>query len=158
MIRFSPFFFLSLFFLLFLISFFSGFFISLTARALGALGPLVFSLRTLEFNRRRDCDSLSDYRGWLVCWVVWAFFHSFESLADSFLCWLPMYNFVKFSGLIFCFLPQFNGAENVYLFLIRPIFHRHSNALEKSVKAGRRVRESAIRAISTGRNSSADLS
>jgi len=95
----------------------------------GFIYPCYASFRAIKSDEKEDDTQ------WLTYWVVFSFFHVFESAIDVAFGWLPLYLFLKLGFLVFCFLPETKGATIVFQTFIEPLF-------SKAEESSKRFRES----------------
>jgi TB2/DP1, HVA22 family len=62
--------------------------------------------------------------------IILGVFNLLDGIADSILSWVPLYFSAKVVFLIWLQLPQFRGAEFLYNTFLRPLFIKHSQAIE----------------------------
>ena len=74
-------------------------------------------------------------------WIVLAFFSAFETVADIFVFWFPLYYEIKLVFILWLILPQTRGHILVYRYLVHPILARHEEAIDLALEdAGSRAR------------------
>mmetsp|Transcript_4250 Transcript_4250/g.14157 ORF Transcript_4250/g.14157 Transcript_4250/m.14157 type:complete len:169 (-) Transcript_4250:170-676(-) len=99
---------------------------------LGFLYPAYASYKAIE------SDATDDDTQWLTYWVVYSMMMIFESVADSFVFWIPGYRFAKCAFIFWLASPRFKGAivlyEKVFKDALRhaePVIDSISHALAK---------------------------
>lgn len=108
---------------------FSGFGAATISNLVGFVYPIYATLVTMEESRKEDDVE------WLAYWVVFATLALAENFVDFILYWIPFYYPVKVTFLLWCMLPQYRGAEWTYNHIIKPVFQRHQDAIDKALSS-----------------------
>ncbi|KAI3431684.1 hypothetical protein D9Q98_004730 [Chlorella vulgaris] len=75
---------------------------------------------TLESMKAIESKQLGDDTQWLTYWVCYATLISLETVAWSFLIWVPFYRLIRIAALAWLVAPQTRGATYVYTEFVRP--------------------------------------
>jgi len=86
----------------------------------GYLHPAWLSVKAIESK------SPDEGRQWLSYWVIFAVFGFIETIAESFIFWVPFYYILKVVFLLWLSLPQFRGATILYDTFIRKLVLQYS--------------------------------
>ena len=95
----------------------------------GFLYPVYASIKAIESEIKAD-----DTR-WLIYWVIYAGFTLVEPFTDTIIYWIPFYYAFKLGFLVWLMLPNHNGAETIYLKVIKPFVKKHEAFFAESNEA-----------------------
>ncbi|XP_025094131.1 receptor expression-enhancing protein 4-like isoform X2 [Pomacea canaliculata] len=73
--------------------------------------------------------NVKEYVKWMMYWIVFALFTSFETVSDVFLSWMPFYYEVKILFVLWMLSPMTNGSS----FLFKKFVHPHLARREKDI-------------------------
>ena len=96
----------------------------------GFLYPVCASIKAIESETKAD-----DTR-WLIYWVIYAGFTLAEPFTDTIIYWIPFYYAFKLGFLVWLMLPTHNGAETIYLKVIKPFVKKHEALFADETIAG----------------------
>ena len=78
------------------------------------------------------CDD-DGIREWLTYWSVFSSFYVIEGFIDIFLWTYPFRYELKILFVLWLTLPRFQGAYNIYTFLIKPYFEQYENHIDDAI-------------------------
>eukprot|EP00898_Chlorokybus_atmophyticus_P004351 jgi/Chlat1/4917/Chrsp31S04831 len=95
--------------------------------ALGYLYPAYKSFKAVD-KPRLDAVEL---RNWCIYWIVLALFATAERWLDAVVYWFPLYQEAKLAFIVYLWHPKTNGADYVYVTLVRPKLHEHQATIDR---------------------------
>lgn len=90
-------------------------------------GFLYPAYRSYKAIRTKD---IREYQQWLMYWIIFAFFSTFEGLADLVVFWIPFYYELKMIFVLWLLLPQTRGAVYLYKQFVHAKLNEHEQDID----------------------------
>ncbi|KAG5440960.1 Receptor expression-enhancing protein 5, variant 2 [Clonorchis sinensis] len=105
----------------------------------GFIYPAYQSVKAIETESKEDDTQ------WLIYWVSFASLQLFEAITFSLTQFIPFYPILKCLFLLHCMapIPQ-NGSTQVYNYVIRPLFLKHSPKIDAALDTAVEVAEQLV--------------
>nr|CAD2191910.1 unnamed protein product [Meloidogyne enterolobii] len=79
-------------------------------------------------------DTKDDDTQWLIYWTTFAAFSIVDFFAESIYKWFPLYWLAKIIFLLYLALPQTQGAHNLYVQYVDPLFDKMNMIAKEQMK------------------------
>jgi len=93
-------------------------------------GTLYPAYRSYKAIKNKD---VREYVKWMMYWIIFALFTSFEAFADFFISWLPLYYEIKIVFIIWLLSPATKGSSILYRKFVHPRLQKHEKAIDKYI-------------------------
>lgn len=107
-------------------------FLNLFKLFFNVLNPAYLTFKAFRTRRAHN------YIQWMMYWIVFALFSAFETVADIFLFWLPLYYEIKFAFLVWIILPVWKdllGSGLLYKKIVHPWLLTHEATIDSALES-----------------------
>ena len=88
-----------------------------------------------SYKALQTTDDDRDDKIWLTYWIVFAFFHAFDSTLNTVLFFIPYFGLLRFAFLIAIYTSQTFGCLKIFDFVIEPAFGNLSKVIDGPIEA-----------------------
>jgi receptor expression-enhancing protein 1/2/3/4 len=94
---------------------------------LGTLYPAYASYKAVKTK------NVKEYVKWMMYWIVFALFTCAETLADTFVSWLPFYYELKIVFVLWLLSPATNGSSILYRKFVHPQLSKREKEIDSAI-------------------------